>query len=143
MVLRDKTKVVPYMDFIEREIGFLSGYEADVDWKVYQSVREKRLEIERWVECLINATIDLSKMFLVIKGEGVPETSRELLFKMASFVFDKEEDGEAFSELARIRNALAHRYLDIKWEEIKRFIQIARKLHPSFIAYLKRQILAD
>lgn len=141
MLKADKAKLIPHLDYLEREIQFLPKYQEEVDWKVYQSVREKRLEIERWVESLINATLDLSKMMLTLKGKEVPETSRELLFKMASLMFDKEADAEAFSEMAKIRNTLAHRYLDIRWQDIKRFIAIAQELYPAFIPYLKKEIL--
>ena len=141
MLKGDKAKLVPNLDYLEKELQFLSKYKEDVDWKVYQSVREKRLEIERWVESLINVTLDLSKMLLTLKGKEVPETSRELLFKMAALIFDKEADAEKFSEMAKIRNTLAHRYLDMRWEDIKRFILIAQKLYPDFIIYLKEEVL--
>jgi len=137
----DKAKLLPNLDYLEREIQFLPKYQEEVDWKVYQSVREKRLEIERWVESLINATLDLSKMILTLKGKEVPETSRELLFKMASLIFDKEDEAEKFSEAAKIRNTLAHRYLDLRWQDIKRFIAIAQELYPAFISYLKGEVL--
>ncbi len=140
MLKADKAKLIPHLDYLEREIQFLPKYQEEVDWKVYQSIREKRLEIERWVESLINATLDLSKMVLTLKGKEVPETSRELLFKMASLMFDKEADAEAFSEMAKIRNTLAHRYLDIRWQDIKRFIKIAQELYPVFIPYLKKEM---
>lgn len=40
------------------DIGVYFWLENDIYWKVYQSVGEKRLAVERWVECLINATSD-------------------------------------------------------------------------------------
>ncbi len=80
-------------------------------------------------------------MILTLKGDDLPETSRDLLFKMASLIFDKEADAEIFSEMAKIRNTLAHRYLDMRWEDIKRFIVIAQELYPDFITYLKGEIL--
>jgi hypothetical protein len=41
----DKSKLIPYVDYLEKELQFLSGYERDVDWKVYESQRSKRLEV--------------------------------------------------------------------------------------------------
>ncbi len=99
-----------------------------------------RLEIERWVESLINATLDISKMFLTIMGEEVPETSREVLFRVGGHIYEKEKKAETFSELARIRNTLAHRYLDLKWNDIKRFLEIAPLLYPSFLDFIRKQI---
>jgi uncharacterized protein YutE (UPF0331/DUF86 family) len=78
----DKSKIISSLDYLEKELPFLSGYKKEVDWKVYQTQRSKRLEIERWVESLINATMDISKILLAVGNEEVPETSREILFKV-------------------------------------------------------------
>ena len=139
MQKKDKVKLIPYIEYLQKELKFLLEYEKNVDWKVYNSQRDKRLEIERWVD-VINATLDISKMLLTIKGEILPETSREVLFKIGSYFFNKEEDAIFFSELAKIRNTLAHRYLDLRWEEIKRFFKIAHKLYPSFLEYIKKEV---
>ena len=136
----DKAKLIPHIHYIEKELQFLEIYEREIDWKVYQSQREKRLEVERWVECIINAVLDISKMLFTIKREDVPETSRELLFKIGSYIFKKEEEAGNFSELAKIRNTLAHRYLDFRWNDIKQFFQIAAKLLPAFSDHIKKQI---
>jgi uncharacterized protein YutE (UPF0331/DUF86 family) len=128
------------LDYLEKELPYLAEYEREVDWKVYQTQRSKRLEIERWVESLINATLDICKMLLAVGGEEVPETSREILFKIGSFVFDMEVKAEAFSELAKIRNTLAHRYLDMKWGDIQRFLQIAPELYPLFLDFVKKEV---
>jgi hypothetical protein len=63
------------MDYLEKELQVLSEYEKEIDWKVYQLQRSKRLEIERWVESIINATLNISKMPLTIMGEEIAETS--------------------------------------------------------------------
>ena len=136
----DKSKLIPNIDYIEKELSFLSEYEKEVDWKIYQSQRAKRLEIERWVECLINATLDISKMIITIRGEAIPETSSDILFRIGSYTYDEEKKAESFSELAKIRNTLAHRYLDIRWRDIKRFLEIGHELYPSFLSFVKKQI---
>jgi len=136
----DRSKLIPHIDYLEKELSFLSEYEREIDWKVYQSQRGKRLEIERWVECLINATLDISKMLLTIREEEIPETSREALFQIGSHIYNREKEAETFSELAKIRNTLAHRYLDIRWEDIKRFFQIVPKLYPAFLDYINKEI---
>jgi len=136
----DRSKLIPHVDYLEKELPFLSEYKKEIDWKVYELQRSKRLEIERWVENLINATLDLSKMVLTIKGHEVPETSREVLFKVGSHIYAKEAEGETFSELAKIRNTLAHRYLDLRWKDIKRFLEIAPLLYPQFISFVKKEI---
>ena len=39
----DRTKLIPHVDYLEKELPFFSEYEKEVDWKVYQSQRAKRL----------------------------------------------------------------------------------------------------
>ena len=136
----DKSRIISCLDYLEKELPFLAEYEREVNWQVYQTERSKRLEIERWAESLINATLDICKMLLAVGDEEVPETSREILFKIGSFIFDMEAKAEAFSELARIRNTLAHRYLDMKWGDIQRFMQIIPELYPLFLSFVKAEI---
>ena len=140
MLQSDRSKLIPHVDYLEKELPFLSEYKKEIDWKVYELQRSKRLEIERWVENLINATLDISKMVLTIMGDEIPETSREVLFKVGSYIYAKEEEAETFSELAKIRNTLAHRYLDLRWNDIKRFLEIAPLLYPQFISFVKREM---
>lgn len=136
----DRSKFIPHIHYLEKELSFSEVYEREIDWKVYQTQRSKRLEVERWVECLINATLDISKRLLTIREEEIPESSREVLFQIASRIYNREEEAETFSELAKIRNTLAHRYLDIKWQDIKRFFQIVFKLYPAFLDYIKKEL---
>ena len=135
----DKIKLVPLIDYLEKELQFLPKYNEEIEWKVYQSVREKRLEVERWVECIINATLDISKMILTLSKEDIPETSREILYKIATLIYE-EETAETFSKLAKIRNTLAHRYLDIRWNDIKWFLQTAQNIYPPFLEYAKKEL---
>ncbi|MBI4972446.1 MAG: DUF86 domain-containing protein [Candidatus Omnitrophica bacterium] len=136
----DKAKIIPSIEYLEKELSFLPLYENEIDWKVYELQRSKRLELERWVECIINATLDIVKVLIVVKGEILPETSREVLFHIASCIYDKEEDAHIFSQLAKIRNTLAHRYLDVKWQDIKKFINVARTLYPAFLNNIKNEL---
>ena len=136
----DKSKLIPHVDYLASELSFLPLYKKEIDWKVYESQRSKRLEVERWVECIINSALDFSKMLLIIKGEVLKETSREILFQIGSRIFDREDEAEMFSELARIRNTLAHRYLDLRWQDIKRFFEVSSAQVPAFIDYIKKEI---
>ena len=140
MLQADKSKLIPYVDYLEKELPYRSVYEEEVDFKVYHAQRSKRLEVERWVESLINATLDICKILLTIREEQIPETSREILFQIGSRIYDREEQAVTFSELAKIRNTLAHRYLDIRWVDIKRFMQMVPELYPAFINFVRKEM---
>ena len=140
MTKTDRSKLIPNLDYLKRELPFVSEYKREVDWKVYQNQRSKRLEIERWVESLIIATLDIAKVLVAVKGNEIPETSREVLFQIGSQVFGREEEAESFSEFARIRNTLAHRYLDVRWEDIKRFLNMVPEFYPPFLEFVEKMI---
>jgi len=106
----DKAKIIPHLEYLEKEYQFFEAYRREVDWHLYQTQRAKRLEVERWVECLINATLDISKIFFAVKGEDVPETSREILFKIGSEIYKQ------------------------------RFFQIGARLYPPFFEHIRNQI---
>ena len=55
----------PIIDFIEKELAFLDDYRESVTWKIYENKREKRLEVERWAESVINATLDVLLLTLI------------------------------------------------------------------------------
>jgi len=54
---------------------------------------------------------------IVLAGEDIelPETYREIFKKLAQIGMVSNELGEGLSDLVRLRNILAHQYLDIKW----------------------------
>jgi uncharacterized protein YutE (UPF0331/DUF86 family) len=136
----DKSKLIPHVDYLEKELPYRSVYEEEVDFKIYHAQRSKRLEVERWVESLINATLDICKILLTVREDEIPETSREILFQIGSHIYDREEQAVAFSELAKIRNTLAHRYLDIRWVDIRRFMQMVPELYPAFINFVREEM---
>jgi uncharacterized protein YutE (UPF0331/DUF86 family) len=136
----DRAKLIPHVYYLEKELPFFSQYENEVDWKVYQTQRTKQLEIERWVESLIKATLDICKMLLMIMAEEVPETSRQVLFKIGVRIYEDEEKAELFSGFAKIRNTLAHRYLDLRWSDIKGFLDLGPKVYPSFLEFVKKEL---
>lgn len=140
MLQVDKSKLIPHVDYLEMELPYYSVYEKEVDFKIYHAQRSKRLEVERWVESLINATLDICKILLTIRGEQIPETSREILFQIGLRIYDREERALAFSELAKIRNTLAHRYLDLRWGDIKRFMQVVPEMYPAFINFVRKEM---
>lgn len=55
--------------------------------------------------------------------------------KIGEFFKFKEEDIEVLSKFASLRNRLAHRYLNFKWQVVKFYIE-----HADLLKQLPRQI---
>ena len=100
--------------------------------------------MERWIENIINSSIDISKIILVSESIPAPDTYKELVASISLVPgFDKERMA-ALSDWVRFRNIIAHEYLDIRWASIKRFIEEAEPLYKNFLKdvkeYLEKQL---
>lgn len=135
-------------EFLRRRIMFLESELKDIDkfsklsQKEYQNKKDKshKREIERWLETLIMCAIDISKAVLASKKEPVPGSYREIM-QTACFVLDfTEKEAYKFSEWARLRNLTVHEYLDLRWKEIKAFIDEAPPYLEKFLKAVKEYL---
>ena len=106
-------------------------------WLEYRSEPDQRRNVERWIENLVIAALDIAKIILAAKKELLPEGYKETLMYFGAEYFN-ESFGRSFSKFAEFRNILAHEYLDIKWRQIKNFIKEAEKLYPQFVEKVKK-----
>jgi len=137
----DRERLTRYVDFMESEISDLPGF-SDVDWKMYSENRDMRRNLERWIENLVNCSIDIAKVILVIENKRIPSTYKEVLKELGATRYFDEAFGDALSQWAVLRNILAHEYLDIRWGSINRFIQSAAPVYRKLIEGIKL-LIAD
>ena len=107
-------------------------------------MRSKRRDVERWIENIINASIDIAKIIVASENLPPPDTYKELVASIALVSgFDKERMSR-LSEWVRFRNIIAHEYLDVRWASIRRFIEEAEPLYRDFLKdvkeYLEKQL---
>lgn len=96
--------------------------------------------MERWIENVVNSSIDISKLILNAEDMRLPETYREMVsFLSLVEEFDKEQL-EKISRWVSLRNIIAHEYLDIRWASIKRFIQETEPLYKNFLEKVKEYL---
>ena len=67
----------------------------------------------------------------------MPESYRETLFNFALFMDLSEKEAKEFSEISRLRNILAHEYLDILYSRIRDFLVNTSSLYEKLISFLK------
>lgn len=141
--LNQKTKenILDYLDFLEEEFRELEKFRK-FGWDDYRKNSLKRKAIERWVENIVMASIDIAKIILASDKRRMPQTYQQGLKDFVAFYIKTwdEETADTFSDFAQLRNIVLHEYLDIKWERIKKFIKQAEKLYPQFIKTVKRII---
>lgn len=103
----------------------------------YEKDNAKRREVERWVENLINAAIDISKTVLASEKQKIPSSYKEILRNISLVTDFPKEMGEQLADWTGLRNILAHEYLDIRWKRIEMFIQKSQPLFGKLIEIVK------
>lgn len=135
-----KGNIKKRLDFLIDEFNQI-GEIRKFKWEDYAKDPFKRKIVERWVENLIMPAIDIAQIVLASDRRQIPESYKETLkIFWGLYLNGDEKTAERFSELAKMRNIIAHEYLDIKWQRIKKFIKEAEKFYPKLIKGVKKRL---
>jgi uncharacterized protein YutE (UPF0331/DUF86 family)/predicted nucleotidyltransferase len=111
-----------------------------LDFETYRTNPDQRRNIERWVENITNVTIDIAKIILASEGREMPRSYKEALLDFGLFFGLREEEAKRLSQIAELRNLLAHEYLEILYDKIKNFLQFAPPIYDNLLAFLKKYL---
>lgn len=125
------------LTFLETELRALSEY-SSMTWNEYDKISDKRRQVERCIENLMNAVIDISKIILASSKRPVPSTYREIVRQISTFIPLSTKIAEKLSSWTELRNILAHEYLDITWKSISDFLQNSEPYFKQFIESAKK-----
>lgn len=134
-----KISIVKRIDFIELELKDLEEYEG-LDFDAYSQNRKVRRDVERICEDIANGVIDIGKVILAGEDIELPETYKDIFKKLVQIKMVNEELGENLSNLVRMRNILAHQYLDTKWDMIEDFIIRGKNDVKIFLTIIRELI---
>jgi uncharacterized protein YutE (UPF0331/DUF86 family) len=137
-----RTSIVKRIDFIETELKDLDDYKK-LDFGNYSQNRKTRRDIERLVENIANASIDIGKIILSGEDVELPETYKDIFIKLVEIRMIDKKLSEGLSDLVRLRNILAHQYLDIKWEMIKNFKDRGMDEVKTYLMIIKTKYLKE
>jgi len=128
----DRARLIRYIDFMESELSDFPKF-SKVDWRAYNEDKDLRRNLERWIENIINCSIDIAKVILASKERRIPATYKEVLKELGSIQPFDETFGDSISQWTSLRNILAHEYLDIRWGSIKRFLKTAETVYRQMV----------
>ena len=138
-----RQKLLKHLQSLEGEIGDYPKFQA-LCKQEYLTDRDKRRNVERWAENIINSVIDIVKVVLFMESVPLPESYKETVSLLVSVSSLGIADADRLAAWARFRNILAHEYVDIRWNSLERFIRGSREIHGDFLAkakdYLRRII---
>lgn len=132
-------RLVKHMTFLENE---LKDYEIFrlLSWKEYNTERSKRRDVERWIENIINSSIDLAKIILTHEGLPLPDTYKATIAALSAISCFDEKNMEKLSRWVRLRNIISHEYLDIRWASVKRFVSESKPSYEDFSKRVKKYL---
>lgn len=116
-----KASIIRRIEFARSELNDLSVYES-MDYLVYSQDRVHRRNVERIAENAANSAFDIGKIVLSTLDTPMPDSYRGIFVRLGEMRLIDADLVEVLVAVSQLRNVLAHQYLDIKWEHIKRFI---------------------
>lgn len=139
MVRETKIRLIRHITYLEDELKDYRSFK-NLSYAEYNGERDKRRNVERWIENIINSSIDIAKIILTFEGITIPDTYREAIAMLLLIPnFDKEPI-EYLADCVRLRNIISHEYLDIRWNSIDRFIHEAIPVYINFLDMTKNYV---
>ena len=133
----DRERLERLVDFLEEQSGLYPVYRG-FSQSDYEDDPRKRNEIERWLENIVHAVIDSGKTMLGSKKRLIPPTYREIVRRAMRMAGLPDEFETRFDGWVRLRNILAHEYLDLKWKRIADFARTSEPYIRQFVDAAKR-----
>lgn len=137
----DRTRLARRLVFLREEIAELPTF-AGVSFQEYRDSRSRRREMERWAENVANATIDIAKIALASTRSAVPQSYREALGDLGRIGGLSAADIATLEGMARLRNLLAHEYLDLLYERIRFLVDEMPGVYDRLLPHVDRMLAA-
>ena len=128
----DRDKLVRTLDFLESELADAQSFAA-LTRKAYTSEAALRRNVERWIENIVNASIDIAKTLVSSRRQHIPQTYRETLQRLETVPGFSAPLAEELAANSSLRNILAHEYLDVRYPRIREFVSTAEEIYGKLI----------
>lgn len=115
-------RLIDSIRFISEEMKEFQEEYAGKTWQEYREDKKLQKLMDRTVENILTALIEVCGMFLTEQGVAV-ESYGEALREAAKVLGFSENEQEDLFKLVIQRNRLAHRYLNFRWQAIKLFAE--------------------
>ena len=136
---QDKIDLERILIFLENELKDFSKFQ-NLTFDEYQKDISIKREVERWIENLMNSILDIAKILLASSKKTVPATYREIILALKTLPEFEPKTIEKITDWIRLRNILAHEYLDIRWDRISKFLQTSQPFLENFLCNSKKLI---
>lgn len=125
----DRDRLLRTLDYLRTELDDASMY-RDLSAARFETDRHYRRGLERWVENLVNASIDIAKIVLASESIAVPQTYYAQITRLRE-IPQFAPLSEQLAANTRVRNALAHEYLDLRHAQVSSVAAGAPELYSA------------
>lgn len=122
----NRIRLMQIIDFAKAELKDLETYK-NLDYNKYKEDKNTRRIVDRIIENVINALIDISKIIISEKKIEMPDSYAGIMEEISSVLKLNDQQKTELIQVSKLRNILAHEYMDIKFEKVKNFISNNRK----------------
>lgn len=133
-----KGRILDSIRFISEEMKEFQEEYAKKTLKEYQEERKLQKLMDRTVENILTALIEVCGTFLTEEGVAV-ESYTDALRKSGKLLGFTEEEQDSLAKLAIQRNRLAHRYLNFRWQAIRSFAERKELVARLLNEFLSRE----
>ena len=135
----DRERLIRTVDFLEAELADYPKF-IGLTQKAYESDAALRRNLERWAENIVNSSIDAAKIILASEKKKIPQTYREVLQELSLLKDFNPATAEKLAQFAKLRNILAHEYLDIRFNQLKKFVAESEPLYRELADFIKKAL---
>lgn len=134
-----KFRLIKHLNFLENEF---KDYETFITltWEEFNKKNSKRRDVERWIENIINSSIDIAKLIIIAEGLPLADTYKDMITTLLRVPGFEQCNIEKISKWVRLRNIITHEYLDIRWASISRFLSEAKPLYDDLLKQVKKYL---
>lgn len=133
----DRERLIRTVDFLEMELMDYPKF-INITQKIYESDTGVRRNLERWAENIVNSSIDVAKIILASEKKKIPQTYRGILQELSLIKDFNQDIAEKLAQFAKLRNILAHEYLDIRFYQLKKFVTESEPLYKELVDFIKK-----
>ncbi len=132
-------RIMETIAFITKEMDEFENDYSLKTWQQYQSDTKLQKLIDRTIENILTAFIEVSGTVLT-ENNILADSYPDVMKKIGVFLKFNDEECEILSKFAVHRNRLAHRYLNFRWQVVKFYANhrdLLKRLLNSIYEYEK------
>ena len=132
----ERNRLLRLIDFLNTELKDWYQFAA-IKQSDYEFHADSRRNVERWAENIVNASIDIAKIVLASEHKPIPQTYYQTMEELVLIKGFDQQMAKKLAEFTKLRNFLAHEYLEMRYHQITKFIQDAQSLYEGYLMFVK------